>query len=426
MRPLSALAAPGAVALALALAPSGGAAASAGPTSTLGPAAIGAPVVGQRLTGELGTWRGSGAIAYRYQWYRCDGGGAHCSSIHGATGQSYRVVTADAAHTIGLTVTATDPSGAASAYASLVGPVAAAAADLVSTVQPTVAGTVRQGGSIRATAGAWSRTPASVSYAWLRCNPNGRICAPVAGASADAYTATAADLGHALVAVVTATLGGSRQSALSTTATAAAATAPSPAPSPPSGGPASSAAPTVSGTAVQGGQLAGTAGTWSGSGTLAYAFQWYRCDAAGAHCSSVHGATAATYRLGILDAAHTIGLTVRATDSTGTRSAYASLVGPVASAGATLAASAQPTVSGTATGKPLTVSTGTWTTAPASYDYSWQRCNANGRLCAPIAGATAASYTVTAADAGHALLAVVQAVAGNSTAQALSKAVLVS
>jgi hypothetical protein len=177
---------------------------------------------------------------------------------------------------------------------------------------------------------------------------------------------------------------------------------------------------------VQGIKLVATAGSWAGSGTISYAYQWYRCDTAGAHCGSIHGATAATYTLVAADLAHMIGLTVNATDSTGKSSAYASLVGPVAAPNAPLFATVQPAASGTATpGKTVTISTGTWSQTPSTYEYAWQRCNANGRLCGAIAGATGATYTVTTADRGHQLLALVQASSGTASAQTLSAGIYV-
>jgi hypothetical protein len=159
-------------------------ASAAGPTLVSPPAAIGAPVVGQRLTALRGTWSGSATIAYHYQWYRCDSSAAHCSSIHGATGPSYRLVATDAAHTIGLTVSATSPSGTTSGYASVVGLVARAGAKFVSTVQPAVSGAVQQGRTLQVDNGAWSSSPTSFAYSWARCNQNGRLCAPIAGATA--------------------------------------------------------------------------------------------------------------------------------------------------------------------------------------------------------------------------------------------------
>lgn len=360
--------------------------------------------VGQRLTGAA-----SGATAY--QWYRCDTSGAHCSSIHGAVSSTYTQVARDEGHTIALTVTV---SGAPS-YASLVGPVAAANA-LASTAQPSLTGRAQQGQTLTAGPGGFS-SPSSATYAWERCNANGRICAPIAGASASTYVPVADDVGHALVAVVTATAtaGGRTQSAFSVASDdiAAAPTL------------AATAPPTVAGTTEVGRQLAGATGVWTGTAPVTYAFQWYRCDAGGARCMPVRGATRATYRLVAADAGKTIGFTVDAADATGARQpAYASLVGPVAARSSTLAATAQPKV--TVQGRSLTVGAGTWTTAPSSTTVQWERCNANGRICAPLAGATSASYTATSADAGHELVALVTARVGTVTATAFSVAVKVA
>ncbi len=59
---------------------------------------------------------------------------------------------------------------------------------------------------------------------------------------------------------------------------------------------------------------------------------------------------------------------------------------------------AAPTVTGTPVpGQTLTCSTGTWTNTPTGYSYAWLRDGA------PIAGQTAATYVVQAADQGHSL-----------------------
>jgi hypothetical protein len=379
------------------------------------------------MTALHGTWSGAATISYGYQWYRCDPSAAHCSSIHGATGPSYRLVAADATHTIGLTVTATDSSGTTSGYASVVGLIAPASASFVSTVQPSVSGMVQPGRTLQVDNGAWSPTPTSFAYSWLRCNQNGRACTPITGATAASYVATAADAGHALAVLVTASSAGKTAAAISSAVTPpAAGTGTTTTGTTPTSGPRSSAAPTVTGSAVQGTQLTATAGTWSGSGTITYAYQWYRCDVGGAHCSSIHGATAGKYRLVPQDVSHTIGLAVTAIDTAGKASAYASLLGPVAAPGASLIATAQPTISGTiAISKTLSVSTGNWSPEPTAYSYAWQRCNANGRICAPIAGATLATHTVVTADRGHQLLAIVQATSGSNSAKTFSKSLLV-
>ena len=366
-----------------------------GPTSSSPPAVTGTLQQGAKLTATAGTWAAGGAITYAYQWYRCDPNGAHCSSIHGATKGRYTEVRKDVGQTIGLTVRATDKTGTTTAYAPLAGLVAAPGATPVATKQPPESGEPIVGQGLTAEAAAWTSVPAALKYAWLRCNANGRLCTAVAGATTNTYTLDADDAGHVLLAAVTA----GKQTVLSLSA-GVVRTAPGPVPS---------GRPTVAGKLQQGGRLTATAGTWGGSGTITYAYQWYRCDANGAHCNSVHGATKGTYTLVAADVDRTIGLTVHATDSTGTTAAYASLAGLVAAKTATLAATAQPTLAGTAAaGQSLTIAPGTWSgTPPTAFTYSWLRCNANGRLCVPIASATAASYTLTADDSSHTIVATV-------------------
>jgi len=259
------------------------------------------------------------------------------------------------------------------------------------------------------TPGTWTPATASVSYAWERCNANGRICSPIVGASTATYVPVAADVGHAVAALVTATASGKTQAALSVASDGVLA--------PPVLG--ATTAPAVTGTLKIGQQLSGTTGQWTGTAPITYAFQWYRCDAAGAHCSSVHGATKPTYRLVKADAGKTIGFTVTATDASPAKlPAYASLVGPVAASTATLVSTTQPKVA--VQGQALTADAGAWTATPTSVTYQWERCNANGRICTPIAGAAAASYTLTSPDSGHELVALVTAHAGSATASALS------
>jgi large repetitive protein len=386
-----------------------------GPTSTLTPAVAEVLQEGNQLTGSVGVWSGSGAIGYTYNWYRCDASGAHCKTIHGALKVTHTLGAKDVGHTLGFAVHAADKTGTTTAYASLIGPVAAASATFVSNGQPTISGTAAPGQTLQVSTGSWSQPPSALTYQWQRCNTNGRLCTPIGGATTSSYTPTADDTHHTLLAVVHATAGAAAQDAFSS-ATALVGAAPA-------AGPANSASPTVAGTIEQSSQLTGSVGTWSGSSAIAYTYNWYRCDASGAHCLSIHGATKATYVLGAKDVGHALGFAVHATDSTGSATAYATLVGPVAAANAGLAATVQPTITGNAApGQALQVSSGSWSQPPSALTYQWQRCNSNGRLCTPITGATASSYTATAADSGHTLLVVVQASlsAGAQQAAALS------
>ncbi|MDO8309283.1 MAG: hypothetical protein Q7V58_13120 [Actinomycetota bacterium] len=75
------------------------------------------------------------------------------------------------------------------------------------------------------------------------------------------------------------------------------------------------------------------------------------------------------------------------------------------------------TSSGTKVGQPLTASAGSWSGRPSSYTYQWQRCaTADTPSCADIAGATAATYAIVAADASQRLRVLVRATNLNGTA----------
>jgi hypothetical protein len=69
-----------------------------------------------------------------------------------------------------------------------------------------------------------------------------------------------------------------------------------------------------------------------------------------------------------------------------------------------------PVLSGLAAqSKLLSTTEGSWLHAPSGYAYKWQRCASNGTGCADIPGATAATYQLAAADAGHSVRAEVSA-----------------
>jgi hypothetical protein len=191
----------------------GAALAVAAPSSSIRPGLSGSFKVGQTLTADQGTWAGSGTLGYDYQWYRCDAGGAHCKAIRGATVDTYVLTADDGGKTLGATVRATDSTGKANAYSSLAGPIASG--PVYAAAAPKISGSAGVGQELKTDAGSWAVTPQSVSYQWLRCNQNGRICAPISGATKAAYKPVVADVAHALVARVTAKVGTTAQPAFS-------------------------------------------------------------------------------------------------------------------------------------------------------------------------------------------------------------------
>src|SRR6185503_18709529 len=156
-------------------------------------------------------------------------------------------------------------------------------------------------------------------------------------------------------------------------------------------------APAVSGTPADGATLTADPGTWNGSQPIAFAYQWRRCDADGANCTTIAGATNPTYTAGVDDVHRTLRVAVTATNAGGSDSAPSAATGAVAadppvSQGA-------PTVDGAARdGATLTAAAGTWGgTAPVAFAYQWQRCDAAGANCSDIADATGRTYPETAA-----------------------------
>jgi hypothetical protein len=405
------------VAAGLVLAATSGAAAGGSPPELVAPPTVaGTATEGHRLTGWRGSWTGAKPIRYAYQWSRCDTMGAHCRPLTGATSRRRLLGPADVGHTHSHAVRAPDANGSATANAGIAGPDAGAPPPLVSLTQPVVSGDPVQGGTLRVATGGWKPKPEAFGYQWARCDVRLRACAPIPGGTADTYTVAPEDVDHALVAIVQARLKSSTRAIFSR------ATAPAVLPPPPPG-PTATAPPLVAEVLQVGRQVTGAVGTWKGSGDVQLGYQWYRCDASGAHCKSIHGATGRTYTQVAKDVGQTLGFAVHGTDEAGTTSAFAGLVGPIAPRSARLVATAQPAVYGDAVpGRKLEVGGAGWTRAPTSVAYQWLRCNANGRLCAPIAGATAPTYVVTADDRRHALVALVTATAGRATQATLSAA----
>lgn len=115
------------------------------------------------------------------------------------------------------------------------------------------------------------------------------------------------------------------------------------------GAPANVAPPTVSGFAEVGQTLTAAAGEWSGSPTTA-ARQWARCNAAGAGCAPIAGATGSTYTTGAID----VGATIRVQESVANASGAGA---PAASAPTAVIASNVPAIAGFTPASGITGST---------------------------------------------------------------------
>lgn len=204
---------------------------------------------------------------------------------------------------------------------TLVAASAAIAAAPVTSSPPELAGTFRQGSTITTTNGLWRNNPTSFTYQWQRCDSNGSNCRNISGETRNSYRLAQADVGRAVLALVTV-----RNADGSSTANSK----PSPAIAD-NVAPQNSAAPTISGIPAIGQTLTATPGSWTGAPT--FNFKWLQCDAAGAACSDT-GSRGRTYGVHSDDLGRTIRVEVTATNPKGRATATSGQTGVVrASAG---------------------------------------------------------------------------------------------
>jgi hypothetical protein len=276
------------------------------PANTALPTISGTPAVGSTLTAAAGTWTGTPAPTFAYQWERCDSGGANCADIGGATGTTYLLAQADAGSTIRVRVIGTNAGGSTSAQSA---PTAAVTAPPANTAPPTITGLAQVGATLTAANGTWTGFPApTFTYQWERCDTAGANCVNIASATNQSYVLAGADAGSRIRDKVT----GTNSVSAVTAESAATSTITVP--------PTNTAPPTISGTAAVGSVLTGSDGTWSASPAPTFTYQWRRCDTGGANCGDIAGATANTYTLVQADAGSTIRLRVTAANTGGSNS----------------------------------------------------------------------------------------------------------
>jgi len=98
------------------------------PKNTSPPTISGTPQEGATLTVNPGSWSGTPAPSFSYQWERCVGTGGGCAAISGATGTTYVATSADVAHTLLAQVTARNATGSSTANTAETGLIAPAKA----------------------------------------------------------------------------------------------------------------------------------------------------------------------------------------------------------------------------------------------------------------------------------------------------------
>jgi len=177
----------------------------------------------------------------------------------------------------------------------------------VATVKPVVTGDFAAVGvQLTGTRGTWTSISAYFRPQWYRCTKAGAAvdqytsvaapsgCSAISGATELTYTPVTADKGKFLRMRSGGTGDGGQLFSFSK-ATAVIGTAPVST---------ASAPPTVGGVVKVGRTLTAAKGTWTGTPTPTYAYQWYRCTATGVAaatvpdtCTVIAGATKSTYKL---------------------------------------------------------------------------------------------------------------------------------
>jgi len=267
---------------------------------------VASPMVGEYLLGNKGQW--SGASYYKVQWEDCDNVGLPtqtCTAAAGSpsTNTTYQVAAGDVGHALLFLVTAFSSPGSSTPASSAASGVVAFGAPL-NRLAPVISGVTQDGQTLTVTSGTWdtggTNSPPAFGYQWRRCDGAGLNCGkalPIPPSNSPNYVLSDGDLGHILVAFVTATStwpGGSASASTHSHLTTTVVT------------PGNTSVPTISGTAQAGSKLTESHGSWIPKSPASYSYQWQSCDASGANCSSIAGATSQTYSPSNADVGHTL------------------------------------------------------------------------------------------------------------------------
>ena len=274
--------------------------------NTSAPTITGTAKVDATLTAAKGTWSGTPAPTYGYQWYRCTGTGtaadtvpSGCTAISGATSGTYMVDDLDYAKYLRVRVIGTNTYGSDTKFSATTAKIAASIA--TNTSAPTISGTASVNGTLSGNRGSWSGYPApTYTYQWLRCSTSGAAadalpsgCSTITGARSSTYKVTGLDYGKylRLKVVGTNSLGADIKYSAATAKIAGI-------------DPVNTVVPRISGTPKVGSTVTGVRGTWTGVPTPTLSYQWFRCRSAGSAsattptgCTLISAATNSTYRL---------------------------------------------------------------------------------------------------------------------------------
>ncbi len=364
------------------------------PANTSLPTVTGSIEQGAVLSASSGSWSPA-ATSYSYQWQSAAPNSSDWTAISGATSSTYTVAAGEVANSIRVLVSARNATGSGVAASLPAGGSTPSSGVPVSTVAPTISGSLRKGQTLTVTTGTWSPAATTYTYAWQRSTTGGNTWSAISGATNQSYAAVTADINATLRVAVTATNSSGSTVAYSATA------------GPISNAPFSIVAPVASGTAQEGKTLTTGTGAWTPSAS-SYAYQWQSSTDGGDTWTAIPGATTKKYVLASSDVGNQVRAQVTAINSYGQCATDTTAIGPVASDAPDN--STLPAISGTVRqAQTLTAKPGTWSPAAKSYSYQWQISRDSGTAWSPISGATSAKYVPAVADLAATLRVVVTA-----------------
>ena len=397
------------------------------PVSTAAVTLDATDVMGETITATAGTWSATPTQELTYVWYRCSSAvlaststlPAGCAEIPNAeTGLTHRLIAGDANKFVLLAEKASNRGGATRVFS-------ASSEQIVS--PPSIDGTIGiegnawVGRSVSVTNDNFTGAPTPTkTYQWFTCDS---LYAPglpdrpddcVAISAADATERTLAvvqgyDTKYLMVEVTASNHAGdllARSGAVDLVKRI----------------PVNVDAPSITGSAVPDQVLTAESGTWDGTETIAYEYQWYRCasrqnvasNTAPTGCSSIVGAFSSTYTVTAADIEKY--LLVRATAKNGTEdvakfSASTAIVStmPKYSTGLAVSVFSPASTGAPRAGGEVRSVPGTWTSRPTpSFGYQWYTCAAYRAAvtatlpgtCDIVDGATSANLPVTRAMVG--------------------------
>jgi hypothetical protein len=359
-------------------------------TRTSAPTIQGTVQVAQTIRALPAVWSVP-TTSEKYQWQRCDADGTNCVDIAGAGGQNYKVSVADKDHALAVHEIATSPGRTATADSA-----ASVVADQpvpVAAILPIVTGVATRASNLQATRGSWANDPTSYTYSWQRCDSDGASCAAIPGATRASYVLQHADVGATVSVAVAATNTEGTTVVLATPTAVVAAVLPQLA-----------VIGAIRGTLQVPQTLQVMRSTWHTTAETRYAYQWQRCDAAGAACVDIAGARAQSYRLQTADARARLRVLNVATNADGATTAATPPTTAVKPALPGIQTTPRLTVAGRAdVGKTLTLTPGTWSASTEITDKLLQFWRCSPRCVALTTTAGASSYVLDEADAGSLL-----------------------